>query len=371
MGINMNGYDVIVIGGGQAGLAMGYTLQKAGLSFVILEAGAIPAGSWPHYYDSLKLFSPARYSNLPGRPFPGNPERYPTRDEVVAYLTDYAEHFQLPVRTNTRVTRVKKVGDEFTAETEAGEIYCSRAVVSATGSFSRPFWPNIPGRDTYTGTLIHSAEYKNYIPFIGQRVVVVGGRNSAVQIGAELAQVAEVTLSSRQPVNFVAQRPWGKDIHFWLKWSGMDRFPIGLLRPGINPKSSPLDNGKYQADLHEGGAQMHPMFDHFTPDGVAWSDGTNQAVDAVIFATGFQPNFPYLHGLDALDEQGRAKQVGGVSQTVPGLYFMGISYQRSLASATIRGVGGDAKYVVKRLKRYLASQPCCSRADLLSRLSLS
>lgn len=128
-------------------------------------------------------------------------------------------------------------------------------------------------------------------------------------------------------------------------------FPVGLIRPGTNPKSDPLDTDAYQTALREGGVAIQPMFNHFTPSGVAWPNGTKEAFDAVIFATGYQPNFPYLQRLDVLDADGRAQQVGGISQTAARLYFMGVSYQRSLSSATLRGVGYDAKFVVKRLKQ--------------------
>ena len=195
-------YDTIVIGAGQAGLAAGYHLQRAGVSFAILEAGDQPGGSWPAYYDSLRLFSPARYSALPGRPFPGPAGRYPARDEVVAYLRDYAAHFRLPVITGVRVTEVAPAPDGFRVRAANGTVFSARAVVAATGAFHRPSLPALPGQESFGGRIIHSAAYRRPEDFAGQRVIVVGAGNSAVQIAVELADTqggpAEVTLATRQ-----------------------------------------------------------------------------------------------------------------------------------------------------------------------------
>lgn len=135
--------DSIVIGGGQAGLASGYHLQKKGLQFLILEASEQTAGSWPYYYDSLKLFSPARFSSLPGMEFPGHPDDYPTRNEVIAYLQNYVGNFQLPVMTNQRVETIERESEIFKIRTFSGETFQTRTVINATGSFHSPFNPII------------------------------------------------------------------------------------------------------------------------------------------------------------------------------------------------------------------------------------
>jgi putative flavoprotein involved in K+ transport len=215
-------YDVIVIGAGPAGLAMGYRLQQAGLRFVILEAGDEPVGSWPHYYDSLSLNSSARYSSLPGLAFPGQPDRYPTRDEVVAYLRTYAAHFGLPVITGARVSKVERAGRYLCVTTSRQATFMARSVVAATGSFGRPYVPDLPARSRYHGRVLHVAAYRGPEPFRDQRVVVVGGANAAVQIGIELAQVARVTLATRNPIRFMPQRFLGQDVHFWLRLAHLD-----------------------------------------------------------------------------------------------------------------------------------------------------
>lgn len=344
-------YDTIVIGAGQSGLATGYHLQQAGRRFLILEAGDAPGGSWPCFYDSLLLNSPAHYSSLPGLAFPGDPDRYPRRDEAVAYLRAYAAHFRLPVATRTRVSKIERTGESFRLMTNRG-FYEASSVVAATGFFGGPNLPHMPGQADYQGRLLHSAEYRSPEAFHGQRIVVVGAGNAAVQIGVELARVARVTLATRERLRYLPQRLLGRDIHFWLNLTGLDH--TQWLRQETPPV---FDTGAYRAAIKAGRPERKPMFTRFTTDGVVWSDGRPEPVDTVIFATGYRPSLTYLAGLGALDEIGRTLQQKGVSTTVPGLYYVGLPRQRSAASATLRGVGIDAKFVVKHLRRYDPIRP--------------
>jgi putative flavoprotein involved in K+ transport len=343
-------YDAIVIGAGQAGLATGYHLKQAGVRFLILEADRQPGGSWPRYYDNLTLFSPARYSGLPGLPFPGDPDRYPTRDEVVSYLRGYATRFDLPVIADAKVQQVERSESLFLLRT-AKAAYRSRTLVGASGSFYAPNLPRLPGQDRFRGTILHSAIYRHPAPFKGQRVIVVGAANSAVQIAAELAGVANVTLATREPVRFVPQRLLGCDFHCWVQWTGLDYLPW------LKDQSTPvLDPGKYRKALAAKKPDQRRMFVRFTEEGVEWPEGEREPVEAVIFATGFRPNFPYLAEIGALDAAGKPQHRKGVSSVVPGLYFAGMSGQRSFRSATLRGVGGDAAYIVRALRGYLTGE---------------
>lgn len=350
-------YDAIVIGAGQAGLATGYHLKQAGVRYVILEAAPQPGGSWPKYYDSLTLFSLARYSSLPGFPFPGDPDRYPRRDEVVSYLREYATRFELPIIADAKVQEVERSGAVFRLCTAKGDEYRARALVGASGSFYSPNLPHLPGQDKFQGKVMHSASYQNAEPFEGQRVIVVGAANSAVQIAVELDTVADVTLATREPVRFVPQRILGCDFVCVAKWTGLDYLPC------LKDQSTPvLDSGKYRKALAAKKPRQRRMFVRFTEDGVEWPEGEREAVDAVIFATGFRSNFPYLAGLGALEDSGKPRHRKGVSSVVPGLYFVGMSGQRSFRSATLRGVGDDAAYVIKALRRHLAGKAarlCC------------
>lgn len=341
--------DAVVIGAGQAGLAAGYYLQRAGLRFVIFEAGLSVSGSWSNYYDSLKLFSPVRYSSLPGLPFPGDPDSYPCREDVISYLGRYASHFHLPVTVGVPVNAVQRDGERFQVRTAQGAVHSARTIIAATGSFRDALLPDIPGQADFQGRTLHSADYRNPEPFAGQRVVVVGGGMSGVQIAVELAQVAQVALAVRKPVRIIPQQILGRDVHFWLRFFGLDQ--SRLLRHRKPPFV--IDTGDYRQALKDCRPKEQAPFLRFTRTGVVWPDETEEAVDTVIFATGYRPRFPYLTGLGVPDAEGQVRQRSGVSTSVPGLYFVGLAGQRVFSSATLRGVGPDAARVVRHLQRSL------------------
>ncbi|MFG3613344.1 flavin-containing monooxygenase [Rummeliibacillus stabekisii] len=344
--------DTIIIGGGQAGLASGYYLQKNEVAFLILEAGNQVGGSWPSYYDSLKLFSPAIFSSMPGMNFPGEPNRYPQRDEVIRYLQDYKIQFQLPVMGNQRVESVKKNEEGFTIRTMAGDTFRARTIINATGSFNNPFIPKIAGEELFEGNIVHSSNYRNPEPFLNQRVLVVGGGNSAVQIADELANLSHTTLAVRQPIKFVKQRLWGKDLHFWLKLIGFDTFPFWRLGKTAPTTTAVNDSNRYKERVMAGKPDQQPMFTSIYEGGVIWPNGIKESVDTIIYATGYRPRFSYLQGIGALDKDGMPLHKAGISE-IPGIYYVGLEGQRSFSSATLRGVGPDAKFVVKKLLHYL------------------
>ncbi|MGI8384000.1 flavin-containing monooxygenase [Robertmurraya sp. P23] len=346
-------WDVIVIGGGQAGLASGFYLRKKGYQFIILESSNLAAGSWPNYYDSLQLFSPAYFSSLPGMKFPGELKKYPTRSEVIQYLTDYTQHFNLPVHIHKQVLSVEKNNNVFTVVTGTGETYYSKTIINATGSFRSPYIPLIKGRELFNGRMIHSSQYQNPEPFINERIIVVGSGNSAVQIAIELSKVSQTKLAVRQPVTLQKQKVLGQDIHFWLKISGFDRYPFWRFGKTVPKSNSVLDLGEYKEQLEKGKPDQNNMFTSFYSDGIVWPDGRKEKVDTVIFATGYKNKLSHLEATGAIDSLGEPIHAGGVSTVVPGLYYVGLEGQRSFASATLRGVGPDAKFVIRKLDRYL------------------
>ncbi|XVQ16137.1 NAD(P)-binding domain-containing protein [Spirillospora sp. CA-255316] len=258
------------------------------------------------------------------------------------------------MRLNTRVTAVQARGRGFTVRTGDGREVPAAGVVAASGT--RPLVAPLPGAQTFTGELAHVAAYRDPKPYAGKRVVIVGAGNSAVQIGYELAEVAAVTLASRAPVQFLPQIRDGHDIHHWAVTTGFDRLPPAWLIHLV-PGRPVNDCGLYSTALQEGRLERRPMFTALDGDRVLWADGTGEHVDAVLLATGYVPDLDYLAGLGALDQAGMALHAGGLSLTHPGLVYLGLEFQRSFASNTLRGVGADAEHVIAALAAYAGGAP--------------
>ncbi|MEU1367479.1 NAD(P)-binding domain-containing protein [Streptomyces sp. NPDC005803] len=223
-----------------------------------------------------------------------------------------------------------------------------------SGTFGRPYRPALPGIKEYTGQVLHAADYRNPAPLAGRRVIVVGAGNSAVQIVAELARTARVTLATRGPVKFAAQHILGRDLPFWTKRTGLDTAPLGRLLS--HPPAQPvIDNGRYRAALAAGQPDRRPMFTGTDGAKLIWPDGQREEVDAIVLATGYRPNLPYLAHLDgALDADGSPRHREGLATGVPGLAFVGLEWQRSLSSNSLRGAGRDAQRIARRLASRLA-----------------
>jgi putative flavoprotein involved in K+ transport len=347
---------VIIVGGGQSGLAAARALRELRMPTVILETSDRPTGSWPHYYDSLRVFSPVGYSSMPGMPFPGDEDHYPSRDEVTDYLERYAAQLGVDVQTNTSVETIEQDGKGFRVRTEAGRVLHASGIVAASGSFSNPFRPRFPGEESFTGELSHVADYRNPAPYAGKRVVVVGAGDSAAQVANELALVATVTIASRHPLRFIPQRIGGKDVHYWLRESGFDTLPAAWLS-AITHGSVVTDSVGFRQTLAEGRVDQRPMFVALDGAQVVWSDGQLEPVDAIILATGYRPSLHFLRELGALDEREAPLHVGGASSTHPGLVYVGLEFQRSYASNTLRGVSDDATAVIAPLVAWIRDAP--------------
>jgi putative flavoprotein involved in K+ transport len=280
----------------------------------------------------------------------------------VDYLRTYAGCLDADIRTHHRVDAVTRDEGVFTVHT-ADTTLAAPVVIAASGGFSRPNRPALPGLDTFTGTVLHSSDYREPSPFAGQRIVVVGAGNSAVQIATELAEHAHVTLATRTPIKFAPQRPLARDVHFWSAAIGFDHLPIGHLLRG-KPASPVIDSGRYRAAVHAGRPDQRRMFTTIDGSEVVWADGKRETVDTILLATGFQPGLSYLDSIGALDATGHPRHNRGLSTTHSGLGYVGLEWQRSFASATLRGVGRDAEYVVKHvpLSRSATRARCCQPA---------
>jgi putative flavoprotein involved in K+ transport len=345
--------DVLVIGGGQAGLALGYYLRRTGLSWSILDAQAAPGGAWQHAWDSLRLFSPARFSSLPGRLMEGGPDAYPSRDDALAYLRDYESRVGLGVERPVRVVAVRKngVSGGFRVETDGVE-RGARAVVSATGTWENPVVPDIPGHRAFGGLQLHSASYRGPDPFRGMRVLVVGGGNSGAQILAEVAQVADATWVTLEPPVFLPDHIDGR----YLFDQATARY---RARQEGRPPPPPANLGDVvmvpgvKAARARGDLTSVRPFVRFTPRGVAWGDGREEAVDAVIWCTGFRPALDHLRPLGVVEAGGRVAVEGTRSILEPRLWLVGYGNWTGFASATLIGVGRSARATVDQVVQTL------------------
>ena len=335
-------FDVVVIGGGQAGLATAYYLRRTGHSFVILDSQPESGGAWLRSWKSLQLFSPAQWSSLPGWLFPGNPERYPTRDEVISYIRQYEERYKFPIRRPVDVREVRKRGDRFEIYSSDG-VYDARAVVSATGTWRKPYVPHYPGMDEFEGMQVHSAEYDSPERFSGRTVLVVGAGNSGAQIMAELSLYSDaiwVTLAEPQylpdDVDGRVLFDRASEQYRALTGNGDAKKPADLL--GHIVMVAPVREARDRGEL----VSRRP-FSRFTRDGVVWPDGTETAVDAVVWCTGFRPSLDHLRPLGIVNEQGRVDVKDGRSLTEPMLWLAGYGNWTGFASATLIGVGRSAR----------------------------
>jgi len=347
---------VVVVGAGQSGLAAARALRSHEVPTLVLEAGDRATGSWPCYYDSLRVFSPAAFSSMPDLPFPGEPDRYPDRDEVADYLERYASELDVEIQLSSRVETVRQDARGFIVTACDGRSFPASGIVAASGSFSNPYRPAFPGEETFTGELLHVADYRTPAPYVGRRVVVVGAGDSAAQVATELAPLASVTIATRRPVRFMPQRLQGEDVHHWLRETGFDTLPPAWL-DRITDGAVITDSVGFADALAEGLLDRRPIFVALDRDGVVWSDGQREPVDAIILATGYRPSLDYLRGLGALDGDGMPIHVGGISATHPGLVYVGLELQRTYASNTLRGVADDAEAVIAPLVAWVRDAP--------------
>ncbi|MFD1662797.1 ArsO family NAD(P)H-dependent flavin-containing monooxygenase [Streptomyces caeni] len=347
--------DVVVVGGGQAGLAAGYHLRRQGLDHVVLDADPAPGGAWQHMWESLRLFSPADHSSLPGRLMPAQPGvPYPGAGHVVGYLTDYEKRYELPVRHGTRVDAVRRDGDRLLVEADGGT-WRARAVVSATGTWSRPFLPAVPGRGVFTGRQLHTVNYRRPADFTGQHVIVVGGGNSGAQIAADLALAdgIEVTWATHRPPRFLADGIDGRALFAVATarrraLDAGDGDTGGVASLGDIVAVPPVRAARDAGLLH-----TKPMFSRLTADGVRWTDGTRDSVDTVIWCTGFRAALAHLAPLNLRGPRGHVATHGTRALGEPRLHLLGYGDWTGPASATLIGVGRPARDAAHDIARLL------------------
>jgi putative flavoprotein involved in K+ transport len=339
-------YDVVVIGAGQAGLAMGYFLEQQGRNFVILEAADSIVPAWRDRWESLRLFTPRRYSGLPGLPFPGDPEGYPDRDEVIAYLERYAETFELPIELNSPVQRLTRENERFVLEVDGRRITAEQVVV-ATGPFQKPFIPEVASRLEADVFQAHSTGYRRPSDVPAGTVLVVGGGNTGFQVAEELSNTRRVVLAIGSRQTPLPQRLLGRDLFWWLTTTRLFNTTVES-RLGRKLRTRETLIGSSPRKLRRRyGVELKPRVVDVEGRTVRFEDGTEQKVDAVIWATGYRPDYSWID-LPVFDPDGRLRHLRGVTD-VPGLYFLGLTWQHTRGSALIGWVKDDAEFIAEQI----------------------
>ncbi len=349
----MEQVDVLVIGGGQSGLAVGYFLRRTTLSFVILDSEPSPGGAWQHAWDSLRLFSPAQWSSLPGYPMPrAGDDTYPSKDHVLRYLAAYEERYALPVKRPVVVQSVARDGERLIVQADSGS-YVARAVVSATGTWRHPFWPQYPGAADFHGVQLHSAHYRSADAFAGKRVLVVGGGNSGAQILAEVSQVADTVWATKEPPLFLPDDVDGRVLFSRAteRWKAkvegreVEDLPGGLGDIVMIPTVK---------DARERGVLVAVSTPEcLTRTGAVWKDGHEEVFDVVIWCTGFRPALSHLESLGVVEPDGRIAVNETRSLAEPRLWLAGYGEWTGFASATLIGVMRSVRATAQEIEGVL------------------
>ena len=337
--------EVVVVGAGQAGLAVGYHLARQGRSFIVVDRADSIGSAWRSRWDSLVLFTPRRYSGLPGLSFPGDPDGYPGRDEVIAYLERYADTFGLPIRLDSAARSLTSTNGGFVVGLDHGQIEADQVVV-ATGPFQAPRVPAFAGDLAPEVFQVHSTGYRRPEEVPEGTVLVVGGGNTGFQIAKELAATHKVHLAVGSRQKPLPQRFLGRDLFWWLTKTGLidksidTRFGRRASQRDILLGSSPRQLGRL-------GIELRPRATEASGRVVGFADGSTLEVDAVIWATGYRSDHTWIK-LPVMDSEGHISHRRGVTD-VPGLYFLGLSWQHTRGSALIGWVGDDAQFIAQQI----------------------
>lgn len=345
--------DILIIGAGQAGLALAYHLKNTPLRFQLVESHKRIGDSWRKRYDSLVLFTPRLYSALPGLAVPGDAEGYATKDEIADYLETYATHFDLPVMLETRICSVEQTDGGFRATTGVGETIDCRAIVLATGAYQQPALP-LASQQLSTEVLQLSPEtYTSPAQIPTGRVVVVGDGATGRQIARELAAQHQVFLATGSPRRVSPERILGKSIFWWMDKLGIMRASRGSAVGKYLMKVDPFP-GKALAlkRLGQQGISVVGRLMHVDGKNLTFAGGEMVAADTVIWATGYKENSDWIAIPQAKDARGEMLHRRGVSP-VAHLYMIGRHWQWTRGSALLTGVDDDALYLTKQILRRL------------------
>jgi putative flavoprotein involved in K+ transport len=354
-------FEVIVIGGGQAGLAMGYFLAQQGRRFVILDTASSIGAAWRARWDSLTLFTPRRYDSLPGLEFPGYADGYPTRDEVIEYLERYAKTFKFPIALGSGVQSLSFTDEGFVLELEDGSSLEADQVVVATGPFQVPRIPGFAADLAPEIFQTHSTGYRNPADLPAGRVLIVGGGNTGFQIAQELAATHEVHLAVGSRQTPLPQRFLGRDLFWWLG-------KIGVLHKTVDSRlgrrMSDRDTliGSSQRSARRAGVHMKPRAVGVSGRTVSFTDESTLDVDAVIWATGYRFDHSWIE-LPVAADDGRLRHRRGVTD-VRGLYFLGLPWQHTRGSALLGWVKDDAEFIAHEIANFTTDRSPVREGEL-------
>jgi putative flavoprotein involved in K+ transport len=339
-------YEVAVVGAGQAGLALGYHLARQDLRFVILDRGDAIASAWRNRWDSLRLFTSRRYDSLPGLPFPGDPDGYPSRDEVISYLERYAAAFELPVELGSAVRSLTRTDGGFAIELDDARIEADQ-VVLATGPFQTPRVPAFAAGLDPEVVQMHSVSYRKPDAIPEGTALVVGGGNTGFQIAAELSSSHDVHLAIGSRQTPLPQRILGRDLFWYLDKTGLIRKTTASRIGRRLQQNEDTLIGSSPRGLRRQGVALHPRAVDASGSTVTFGDGGKLDVRSVIWATGFRSDHSWIDA-PIFDQDGRVVHQRGLTSS-PGLYFLGLPWQHTRGSALLGFVKDDAEYIAQQI----------------------
>lgn len=344
-------HDTIVIGGGQAGLSVGHHLKRAGREFIILDGAERIGDVWRNRWDSLRLFTPAKFDGLDGFPFPAAKDHFPTKDEMADYLERYAERFALPLQLGQSVERLSRRGDRFVVETGCTTFEAKHVVVAAAG-YRQPRIPEM-ARDLPADVFqMHSHDYRRPAQVPPGRVLLVGAGNSGAEIAMDLAPTHDVVLAGRATghIPFDISGFWGRKLLVRVVVRGLFHHTLTLgtplgrkFRARMQGKGMPLIRTRPGA-LEDAGVTRIGRIARITGHSATSVDGAETGFDSVIWCTGYHPGLDWID-LPVFAEDGAPRHRFGRAVDVDGLYFAGLPFQYAVSSTMVGGVGRDARRI--------------------------
>lgn len=347
--------DVLVVGAGQAGLALAYRLQRAGADFLVVEAAEAVGDSWRRRWETLRLFTPLPFAQLPGRSYPPGTEWLPDKDAVADYLADYARHFAFPLLLASPVSRLTRDGDVFRAQLADGRLVRARSVVIATGPYRAPAVPGLAGGLGGQVHQLHSCAYRRPADLPYGDVLVVGAGNTGAQLAVELHQDSRrVTLSASAPPWFLPTRLLGVGLYRWLRATGLLAAPSGgWVDRYLQRRRDPVVGTELRPLIKGGQVSLRPRAVSAAGDRVTFADGSTLTVRAVLWATGYRPALDWIDIPGILDGRGHPAHRRGLSPE-PGLAWLGLPWQTRMDSGILCGVDGDARRLLPALLDHTA-----------------